>query len=127
MERVYKRSAETRRKIGLASKGRPCPWKGKKLSKEWRRKLSESRKGKHLSEEAKRKVSEYQKSLGPKHHLWKGGMTANKKYRTWQKNQWHRRKRENDGSHTFGEWENLKTQYNFTCPACHKSEPEITL
>jgi 5-methylcytosine-specific restriction endonuclease McrA len=32
-----------------------------------------------------------------------------------------------EGNHTFGEWENLKAQYNWTCPACGKSEPEIKL
>ena len=31
------------------------------------------------------------------------------------------------GSHTQGEWELLKKQYAYTCPACGKSEPEITL
>ena len=31
------------------------------------------------------------------------------------------------GGHTWGAWELLKTQYNWTCPCCHKSEPEIKL
>lgn len=33
----------------------------------------------------------------------------------------------NGGSHTIGEWENLKAQYNWMCPCCKKNEPEITL
>ena len=33
------------------------------------------------------------------------------------------RKREADGSHTFEEWENLKAQYNWTCPCCKVREP----
>lgn len=33
----------------------------------------------------------------------------------------------NGGSHTFGEWQTLKAQYNWACPACHKPEPQITL
>ena len=33
----------------------------------------------------------------------------------------------NGGIHTLGEWENLKAQYNWTCPRCHLSEPKITL
>jgi len=37
------------------------------------------------------------------------------------------RKRGNDGLHTFFEWENLKAQYNWTCPCCHKSEPDVIL
>jgi 5-methylcytosine-specific restriction endonuclease McrA len=32
-----------------------------------------------------------------------------------------------NGNHTLGEWENLKAQYNFKCPSCLKSEPEIRL
>ena len=31
------------------------------------------------------------------------------------------------GLHTVGEWENLKAQYNWTCPACKKMEPEVNL
>lgn len=31
------------------------------------------------------------------------------------------------GSHTLADWETLKAQYNWTCPACRKSEPEIKL
>jgi 5-methylcytosine-specific restriction endonuclease McrA len=33
----------------------------------------------------------------------------------------------NGGFHSQGEWENLKAQYNWTCPACKKSEPKISL
>lgn len=45
----------------------------------------------------------------------------------WSKNLWGKRKREADGNHTFEEWEKLKAQYNWTCPACLKKEPEIKL
>lgn len=31
------------------------------------------------------------------------------------------------GYHTLEDWENLKVQYNFTCPCCHEKEPEIKL
>ena len=31
------------------------------------------------------------------------------------------------GSHTLGEWELLKKQYDYTCPACGRKEPEIKL
>jgi len=34
---------------------------------------------------------------------------------------------EADGSHTLGEWENTKAQYNWTCPCCGRREPEIKL
>ena len=33
----------------------------------------------------------------------------------------------NGGTHTVGEWENLKAQYNWACPCCYKSEPDIKL
>jgi hypothetical protein len=60
---------------------------------------------------------------GPKHHNWKGGY----------KNRLHNnrlralRQRGVGGSHTFADWENLKMQYNMTCPCCHRGEPEIVL
>ena len=50
-----------------------------------------------------------------------------KEQKDWQKNLWGRRKREATGNHTFDEWENLKAKYNWTCPCCRKSEPEIKL
>jgi hypothetical protein len=37
------------------------------------------------------------------------------------------RKNKAEGSHTFGEWELLKKQYNYTCPACNGKEPNIIL
>ena len=37
------------------------------------------------------------------------------------------RKKGAEGSHTFGEWELLKEQLGFTCPACGRGEPEVTL
>lgn len=61
-------SPETRRKISEARKGRPSPWKGKHLSADTRRKLSEARKGannpnygKHRSAGTRRKISEANK------------------------------------------------------------------
>lgn len=33
----------------------------------------------------------------------------------------------NGGFHSKGEWENLKAQYNWTCPSCKESEPKISL
>jgi len=37
------------------------------------------------------------------------------------------REKESLGSHSLEEWENLKKEFNYTCPMCSKSEPEITL
>ncbi len=37
------------------------------------------------------------------------------------------RLRNNGGFHSKYEWENLKAQYNWTCPSCKIGEPEIKL
>lgn len=56
-----KRSAETKRKISEALKGRTTWNKGIPRTEEVKMKLSEARKGTHLSDDAKRKVSEFNK------------------------------------------------------------------
>ena len=37
------------------------------------------------------------------------------------------RLKEVGGSHSLGEWETLKAQYNWACPCCGESEPTISL
>ena len=77
---------ETRKKISDAHKGKPSPNKGKPMSEEqkkklsevikekfiydeeYRRKISDSMKGKHLSEETRRKISE--STSGEKHPMF---------------------------------------------------------
>lgn len=108
MPKGYKHSDETRKKMSLSSKGK---------SKSYLHKL-------HISQGKKGKAM----ISGEKCWNWKGGQT--KKERNWQKNQRNRvikRLRIESLSHTFGDWELLKKQYNYTCPCCHKSEPEIKL
>ena len=51
------RCDETRRKISDAMKGKPSHNKGKPMSEEQKKKMSESQKGKHHSEETKKKMS----------------------------------------------------------------------
>jgi 5-methylcytosine-specific restriction endonuclease McrA len=58
---------------------------------------------------------------------YKDGRMKNPTYVSWLKNQWHHRRRNALGSHSFAEWETLKAQYDYTCPCCHKREPEIKL
>lgn len=75
------------------------------------------------------------KYSGKNHWNWKGGAKLVKK-------EWRRLNREKDifygrtrrvqrtgngGSHTLSEWQTLKAQYNWICPCCKKSEPEIKL
>ena len=96
--------------------------------------------GRKLSDETKLKMSLVKK--GDKSYLWKGGLSIDKKeysrnfYKnlseekrkeySWRKNKRNRLKQvisKELGSHTFGEWELLKKQYNYTCPCCGLSEP----
>lgn len=128
MRKGTKMSEESRLKMSLSKKGKPnFKTRGIKRTEETREKMSLAHIGKKLSLSTRQKVSEAQKSLKDKHWNWKGGISSDKKYRDWQKNQWHHRRRSASGSHTFTEWENLKAQYNWTCPCCKKSEPEIKL
>lgn len=108
------------------------PWsKGKKLSNNHRKKLSESHIGNKsalghkLSIESRKKISQNRKGkmIGKNHPRWMGG---------YERKLWHINKRRvlkngNGGSHTIGDWENLKAQYNWTCPHCKKEEPKIKL
>ena len=58
---LHKPSEETKKKIGAAQKGRQCYWKGKNLSEEAKKKISEANKGKQKSVEHKKKISEARK------------------------------------------------------------------
>lgn len=130
-------SKETREKISKAN-----TWKIR--SKEARAKIGIAVKWRILSKETRLKMSNSRK--WEKHHLWKGGVSKNSgKYQrdryhnlteeerqkvSWQKNKRNRvikRLKTESLSHTYGEWELLKKQYNYTCPCCHKSELEIKL
>lgn len=104
---------ETKIKIGLASKGNKYALGSK------------GRMGQHHSVETLKKMSEAKK--GAKSRFWKGGIMKDKEYVNWLKNRWKKRKKEASGSHTFGEWELLKKQYDYTCPNCDRKEPEIKL
>ena len=98
---AYKHSLKIKKVIGEANKRRV-------ISDVTRKKLSNSKKGK-------------------KNHFWKDGRTYNPTYLNFLKKSYQKRLRESDGKHTLEEWENLKAQYNWTCPLCKKREPEIKL
>ena len=61
------------------------------------------------------------------HPRWKGGISKDKKYGSLMSLRRKIMKRGNGGLHTTGEWEILKIQYNWTCPACKRQEPKIKL
>jgi len=67
---------------------------------------------------------EHKTLRGEKNGRWRGGVSKDKSH---YDNERRARKFNNGGSHTFGEWENLKAQYNWTCPCCKKQEPTIKL
>ena len=107
--------------------------KGYKLSEEAKRRIGKANSvnmlGKIRGDSFKKKMSEVnlKKIADGTHPFYKHGLSKNPEYRNWQKNQWHHRNRSADGSHTFGEWENLKAQYNWTCPNCKRKESESKL
>lgn len=101
--------------------------KGFKHTEEAKHKISEASKRQWKNKVHRKAMSERQ--LGEKSPVWKGG--AKSEWRKRMKNFYQKRRRarkhKNGGSHTIDEWETLKAQYNWTCPACESSEPEIKL
>ena len=80
--------------------------------------------------------------VGKKNPNWKNGISKQKDYNRIRQKEWRNKNREYtnfltgrrrikrmnaDGSHTLGEWQHLKAQYNWTCPCCKRSEPKIKL
>lgn len=108
-------SEETKLKIGLANKGRKASISTRKL---W----SLQRKGKKHSPETVEKMR-MSAHRGENHYNWKGGYQN----KLWSNRQRRIKRLGNGGSHTLGEWDRLKAQYNWTCPSCRKSEPVIKL
>lgn len=115
-----KLSQETKRKLSLVHMGR----KKKPFSEEHKKNIGLARKGVKHSKETKIKIGLANK--GEKSHLWKGGISTYER-KLYLNNRRRVLKINASGSHTLGEWQNLKAQYNWTCPCCIKSEPEIVL
>jgi len=83
-----------------------------------------SRKGWKWSDEQKKNLKGFLDGINnPK---WKGGVSTYDR-KLYLNNRRRARKLNAQGTHTQGEWENLKAQYNWTCPACDKKEPEVVL
>jgi len=148
---------EHKRKLSIARKNfyknggvHPKGMLGKKMSEDAKRNRSKKMKGHLVSDETRKKISiklmGVSSGIIPKSAFKKGQISVNKGRKfperqgknnpNWKGgyenklllNRQRRVKRlGNGGSHTLGEWETLKAQYNWTCPCCHRSEPEIKL
>lgn len=107
--------------MGLSRIGKKRP----PFSEEWKKNLSESHKGPH-SMERREALSLVRRGVNSPGYI--DGRDDIPGYRTWKKTENYRQSRcKDNGYHTFGEWENLKAQYNWTCPCCFRKEPDIKL
>lgn len=145
MKKGEKMSPELRLKVSLSRKGKclgnrngfvkgqQSPWKGKHPSKETILKMRNAKlgktsnwKGKKASPESRVKMSISRRNFflrqNPNYDYVLDSRTraGNKRIRR-------ERIRKFGGTHTIGEWENLKAQYNWTCPCCKRTQPEIKL
>jgi len=92
---------------------------------ESREKMRLAKIGKKYSDKHKKAISE-----GQKRYFDRVGRVSKEHKKEVAKSLAHRRRARligNGGSHTIGEWERLKAQYNWTCPCCKKQEPTIKL
>lgn len=129
MRKGSKHHPETISRISQSKKGCISPNKGKIFNQEWRDNLRKSHLGHGINENQRKALD-----LGRKIHadmVYVEGVTNDPKYRNWQKrlNSYRRREaaRLFGNAHTNEEWEGLKEKYNYSCPSCNLSEPEIKL
>lgn len=140
----YKHSEEAKRKMSLSAPertGNKNPFFGKKHSEATKKSIREKNLGRVQSKEEREKRSnslrgkkrppfsiEWRKRIGDsvrgkRARGWRGGRENTRmlirKYRA--------KKMGAIGSHNLADWENLKAQYNWTCPSCKRREPEIEL
>ena len=145
-----KHSAETRKKISKANKGKDTWCKGKKLSEKTKEKMRIKRRTlearvragvagklgaekrweghiKIIRKELNDTLSNLLRYGNLSHyHEYPEGTTPLEKKR-FTNMRYRARKRNAEGSHTFGEWELMKKQYGYICPACGEKEPKIKL
>jgi len=121
LEETKRKISEHHKKFGVGK------WmKGRHLSEITKKKLSLANKGRPSWNKGKKCPQLGHKYFGEKSANWRGGIT------TYARKLWFNRQRRvmklgNGGYHTLEEWEILKAQYNWTCPACKKQESEISL
>lgn len=129
-----KRSPETKARVREWVVAHPVKfWLGKTRSQEDRQKFSMSHKGRSLPLEQRVKIGigvkdspAYRNGMINR-RPWKGGLMKKPGHLSWLNHQYRIRRRGADGSHTLEEWNNLKAQFNWTCPRCLRREPEIVL
>lgn len=122
MRKGSKMTEESRNKMRIAKIGKPGPWRGKKRPVETVIKFKLSHLGKIRSEESKKKQSQTIIENNKRNHP--DYVPSNKTILNRRRQE---RLKKVSGFHSNGEWEILKIQYNFTCPACKRIEPEIKL
>jgi len=108
--------------------------KTKEYSKRWNKDNPEKnktyRRKSYLKNIEKRKKGQqkYRKDNPEKIKAYRKKWTnENRDYKNFLNLQRLSKKKNAEGSHTFGEWELLKKQYGYRCLACGKYEPDIKL
>ncbi|MFZ2603078.1 MAG: NUMOD3 domain-containing DNA-binding protein [Candidatus Omnitrophota bacterium] len=125
-------SEKTRKKMGKSRKGKPCPWVTKALTGKPSGMLGKKHKPETI-EKLKGKIAWNKgipniNAIGEKNYNWKGGISKDKKrYDRIMKDLKRARIKGNGGTYTPEDWDNLKKEYGYMCPACGKAEPEIKL
>lgn len=130
---VYKRT-ELSKKNGQVTQFKKglSPWnKGKKFEYKARPKMKGVKvwnKGTKGLVKPNKGTFGHGRSIKPQDHpRWKGGISKEKGYSSLLAHRRKIHKNGNGGTHTQGEWETLKAQYNWTCPCCKKQEPKVKL
>lgn len=104
---------------------------GKKHSQETKDKISSSKKGRQSGENNPNWRGGFTRDINKYHNdNYKRLSEEKRKEYSWRKNKRNRvikRLKIESLSHTYGEWDLLKKQYNYTCPCCHREEPVIKL
>ncbi len=117
--KIKPHSEEQRGKISLSKMGQRSPNKGKKYPYKARPKAV----GRKVWNEGMAGIFVGEKSMN-----WKGGLSFEKGYNYRTSGRiYAQRKRNNNGSHTWEQWQDLKVKYNYMCLCCKQQEPFVEL